>query len=256
MKNSTISPKIKWFLEIAVGIGIWLAIWQIFAVRENNSFLFPDIPSTLSALGEIIRTGEFVKTVSSTLIRVLIGLGMGIAAGGVLAVLSHHLSFVKAFLAPILSVIKATPVASFIIILWIKMDGGELAIFIAFMMVMPIIWQNLIDGYNSIDRSLSEVCICYEFSFIKRLRVLVIPNLIRYLIPGIVTATGLAWKSEIAAEIIAYTRDSIGQNINDAKFNMDSPTVFAWTLIVIALSIALELIAKLILWRCKKWASN
>jgi NitT/TauT family transport system permease protein len=88
------------------------------------------------------------------------------------------------------------------------------------------------------------------------MRVLVIPQLVRYLIPAIVTATGLAWKSEIAAEIIAYTRNSIGQNINDAKFNMDSPTVFAWTIIVIALSIILELIAKLIMRRCKKWALN
>ena len=32
-------------------------------------------------------------------------------------------------------------------------------------MVVPIIWQNLLDGFNSIDPQLNEVCIIYQFSF-------------------------------------------------------------------------------------------
>ena len=62
---------------------------------------------------------------------------------------------------------------------------------------------------------------------------------------------GLAWKAEIAAEIIAYTKKSIGQGINDAKYNMDTPTVFAWTLLIILFSILLELGTKKLLRRFK-----
>ena len=61
-----------------------------------------------------------------------------------------------------------------------------------------------------------------------------------YLYPAIITASGLAWKAEIAAEVIAYTKDSIGQGINDAKYNMETPTVFAWTLVIVLLSVLLE----------------
>jgi NitT/TauT family transport system permease protein len=148
-------------------------------------------------------------------------------------------------------VIKATPVASFIILFWVMFSGDALAIIIALLMVMPIIWQNLIDGYNSIDHELVEVCDAYEVAFFKRLRILVLPALKKYFIPALITASGLAWKSEIAAEIIAYTKNSIGQAINDAKYDFDMPTVFAWSVVIIALSVLFEFGLKRLLARCK-----
>ena len=116
---------------------------------------------------------------------------------------------------------------------------------------MPIIWQNLLDGYSAIDKNLIELADVYEFSYSKRLKLLVFPTLKKYLIPALITASGLAWKAGIAAEIIAYTKNSIGQGINDAKYNMETATVFAWTLVVIVLSIALEKTTKYFLRRVK-----
>ena len=72
-----------------------------------------------------------------------------------------------------------------------------------------------------------------------------------FLAPAVVTAVGLAWKAEIAAEIIAYTKKSIGQGINDAKYSMDTATVFAWTVVIIIFSLCLEIITKKILRRIK-----
>ena len=124
------------------------------------------------------------------------------------------------------------------------MNGSALAVFIAVLMVMPIIWQNMLDGYNAVDRELSEVCEIYEISAVKKFKLLIFPTLKKFMIPAIITSAGLAWKSEIAAEIIAYTKNSIGQNINDAKYNMETATVFAWTIIIIILSIIIEKTAK------------
>ncbi len=236
----------------------WLLIWQLGAMLIGNSFLLPDIPDTASAFIAIISNHglQFLAAVLLTLLRVLFGLVFGIAAGTVFAVLSHHFPLIRAIISPAISVIKATPVASFIIILWILLSGDALSIFIAFLMVMPIIWQNLIDGYDSIDRDLIEISTVYELSFKTKMRVLIIPTLLRYLIPAIITSVGLAWKSEIAAEIIAYTRNSIGQYVNDAKYFMDYAGVFAYTIVVIALSILFEKSAKFLLRRCEKWLSQ
>ena len=132
------------------------------------------------------------------------------------------------------------------------MSGNALSVFIGFLMVMPILWQNTLDGYAAIDKNLSEVADIFEFSQAKRFRLLVFPTLKNFIVPGIITASGLAWKAEIAAEIIAYTKNSIGQGINDAKYNMDTPTVFAWTLVVICFSIILEKSTKALLRRVKE----
>ena len=116
---------------------------------------------------------------------------------------------------------------------------------------MPIIWQNTMDAYSSIDKNLLEVTEIFEFSSKKRFKILIFPTLKKLLYPAIITSAGLAWKAEIAAEIIAYTKKSIGQGINDAKYNMDTPTVFAWTLLIILFSILLEFGTKKLLRRFK-----
>lgn len=217
----------------------------------DHDYFLPDVFVTFGTLFGLLGTAGFWLTSLLTLLRVLTGLVLGTLIGILLAFLSHELSFVYDLLSPIISVIKSTPVATFIVILWIMLSGDALAILIAVLMVMPIVWQNLIDGFRSIDKDLLEVAYVFEFSYGKKLRLIILPTLLKYLVPALVTATGLAWKSEIAAEIIAYTRNSIGQQINDAKYLLDTPLVFAWTIIIILFSIALERLAKYLLERFK-----
>lgn len=246
--NKTLNKVLRYLLPAV----FWLGVWELAALAVGSKFLLPDIAATAVALWEVVSSEGFFLTVLMTLLRVCCGLALGIAAGILLAFAAHRFPAVKHLLTPLISVIKSTPVASFIIILWIMLSGDMLTVFIAFLMVLPIIWQNLMNGFAAIDRDLDEVCRVFEFSYFKKLRVLILPTLMGYFIPAVITSVGLAWKSEIAAEIIAYTKNSIGQNINDAKFYFDTPTVFAWTLIVILLSIALERITGYAARRIKK----
>jgi NitT/TauT family transport system permease protein len=186
-----------------------------------------------------------------TLLRVCFGLLLGIILGVGLGILAHTSSIVHSILSQFITVIRSTPVASFIVVLWVIFSGDVLSVFVAFLMVMPIIWQSTVDGFNSIDKSLEEVALIFRFGYMKRLRLIVFPALLKFLLPSIITSVGLAWKAEIAAEIIAYTKNSIGQEINDAKYFMETPRVFAWTVIVILFSIILERTTKFILLRFK-----
>jgi ABC-type nitrate/sulfonate/bicarbonate transport system permease component len=43
---------------------------------------------------------------------------------------------------------------------------------VAFLMVFPVIWQNLYDAFSSIDRELIEVARVFEFSYKKKLKLL------------------------------------------------------------------------------------
>lgn len=241
----------KKILTVFLSILFWILFWQICAVIVNKTYFLPSVPETFVALWKIIKTGLLFKTALYTFLRVILGLVLGIVIGTVLAISSYKFSIIKTILFPLISVIKSTPVASFIVILWIVLSGDALPVFIAVLMVMPIIWQNLLDGFDSIDKNLIEVSSVFEFNFKMKLKYLIYPTLIRFFIPAAVTASGLAWKSEIAAEIIGYTKNSIGQHINDSNYFYDTPGVFAWTLVVILMSILLELLTRFILKRCK-----
>lgn len=243
----------KSLLSVLLPVIFWLGAWQLYATYVDSSFLLPTIGDTFAELYTLIGERGFYLTVLTTLIRVIIGLSLGTVVGILFAMLSHRFYAIRVILTPAITVIKSTPVASFIVILWIMMSGSALAIFIAFLMVMPLIWQNLMDGYAAIDTGLTEVADVFGFSYAKRLRLLVFPTLIKYLVPALITSVGLAWKSEIAAEIIAYTKNSIGYMINNAKTDFDTPRVFAWTIIIIVMSILLEFVTKMMMRMVSSW---
>ena len=54
------------------------------------------------------------------------------------------------------------------------------------------------------------------------------------------SALGMAWKAGIAAEILATPRSAIGTELYYSKTYLETPTLFAWTLMVIVLSLVIE----------------
>lgn len=260
MKASIMKSKLKTVSKIIIPLLFWLFVWEILSLIVayfiGTDHFLPSVPRVFKALVSLFQKWVFYKSVLLTLLRVIFGLVLGIVLGVVLATLSHKFEYARIIISPFMSVVKATPVATFIIVLWVLFtkffSAGALAVFIAVLMVMPIIWQNTLDAYNSIDIRLSEVCDVFEFGFKKRVKLLVFPAVTKFIFPAVITATGLAWKSEIAAEIIAYTKYSIGQKINDAKEGALYDEVFALTLVIIVMSLLLEFGVKKLLSRYTK----
>lgn len=230
-----------------IPIVILLSMWEIAALIYNKPYFLPGLFDTFLALIRIIQTNDFLLIIILTLLRIFAGILLGTLTAVLLALASYKVKFIHSLLSPLNSVIKATPVASIIILLWVSMNGNSLAIFVSFMMVFPIIWQNIYDAFSSIDNELIEVSRVYGFSLKKRMKILILPALKQYFIPAFVTAIGLAFKAEIAAEIIAGVRNSIGQMIYYAKDAPKIDEMFAWTVIGVFLSMLIEWLARLIL---------
>lgn len=244
--------KNKAYKRILLGISVfafWIFVWYILACIVDNSFLLPSPRDSLLSLVDLMSTKSFYKVVFYTFLRVSTGVVLGVVFGTALAFISYKFNVVRKFLSPLFSIIKATPVVTFITLLWITMSGNSLPVFIAFLMVVPIVWQNLINGYDAIPLELSELCDVFEFSKIKRFKILIFPILMNYFFPAVITSIGLAWKAEIATEIIAYTRHSIGQYIYDARYHLLTDEVFAWVIVIAVFSICLEVLTKKLLRR-------
>ena len=144
-----------------------------------------------------------------------------------------------------LSVIKSTPVASFIILalLWIKRDS--LPVFITALIVVPIVWSNVSEGIREVDKSLVEVTKVYKFSPLKKLIKLYVPSVAPFFMAACRSSLGMAWKAGISAEVLSTPEMAIGTELFFSKTYLDTPALFAWTLVVIILSIVIE---KLFVW--------
>ena len=248
MKNNILK---KSLITLAVLV-FWIGVWYISALIIDSRILLPTPIDTLEALFELLSKGEFYLSLLLTLLRVISGLILGIFLGISLAIATYKVPALYTLIKPFISVIRATPVASFIVLLWVLLSGNVLSVVIAVLMVMPIVWQNTFDGFASVPKELKEVLEIYPVSFKRRFKVLYMPILSGYIYPAVIMSVGLAWKSEIAAEIIAYTKNSIGMYINDAKSFALTPSVFALTAVVIILSLSLEFLTKRMLRGVRK----
>ena len=230
----------------------WISIWWIAALLINDVYFLPSPKDTFLALIGLFGKKYFYKVVFSSFLRVLAGLVSGTVVGTALAFVCHKLKAVRSLVSPIISVIKAMPVATFILLIYYTIRGYALTIFIGFIMVMPIIYQNVLSGLDAINKDLIELCQVYVFNYVKKLKLLIFPSIKSYLFPAIITSVGLAFKSQIAAEIIAYTKDSIGQYIYDANYTgTNTDVVLAWAVVIVSFSIGLEAVCKYILGRVK-----
>jgi len=247
MKNKASLPYFK-ILKPIISIVFILSIWEVAALIVNDEFFLPDILKTTESLFKILFSGTFFKVIFTALYRVGAGLILGIFLGIILATLCHKFDFLSTIFSPLISIMKATPVACIIVLLWIRMSYTEIAVFVVVLMILPIVWQNVYDGYKSIDNSLIEVTNVFELTRLQRFRILIIPSILSYLLPAIITSVGLAWKAEIAAEIM--TNSNIGRLIYDYKtVSYDTASIFAWTVIIVSLSIIFEKVTKCFLGR-------
>ncbi len=236
MKNKTF----KKIVYALISFIFWILLWEICARIINIGIILPKPIEVASALFLLITTVDFWKITLFSILRILLGFIIGIAIGILTAVLTHHMSIINAILSPFMTVVRATPVASFIMVLWLLIGSSAVPTVITVLMVTPIVWQNLSDGFSAIDKELVEVCDAYEIPSVTRFKILIAPTLKNYLIPGIITSASLGWKSGIAAEIIAYTKNSIGKEILIAKSFLESAEMLAWTMIVIIFSLVFE----------------
>lgn len=55
-----------------------------------------------------------------------------------------------------------------------------------------------------------------------------------------VTSLGLAWKAGIAAEVLCTPKGAIGTQLYNAKIYIETTDLFAWTFVVVILSLLLE----------------
>ena len=218
----------------------WVAVWLLCALAVGKELILPGPVSVLRALGRLVVRGSFWSSILLTMFRIMLGYILGVSAGCLLALACCSSKTMDTLFSPVVRMVRATPVASFIILAMLSMSKGGVPVLISAMMAAPVVWGNLVEGYASRDMKLSEMASSYNLGRWKTLRFVHIPSLMPAPKASCLTALGLAWKSGIAAEVIAQPAFSVGKNLNDAKVYLETADLFAWTLTVILLSMALE----------------
>ncbi|MEG1931503.1 MAG: ABC transporter permease subunit [Pygmaiobacter sp.] len=227
-------------VQTAAAVCFWLLFWQAGAVLLDSELLLSSPLTVLRTLAQLVLQNTFWQSIAASMAHILAGFALGTLAGVLLAAASSRYIAVRVLLAPPVRVLRATPVASFVILALLWVESRNLSVFITFVMVQPVLYTNVLQGLDSRDQQLDEMTTLFRVGAAKKLRFVTLPALLPWLIGGCRTAIGLAWKSGVAAEVIGLPRGSIGERLYQAKLYLETGELFAWTLVIILLSTLCE----------------
>ena len=219
----------------------WLMAWQLAAVAIGQKLFLVGPVEVCRTLVRLMGTGQFWATVSFSTGRIVGGFALGLAAGTALAGLAAAVPFVAVLLRVPMVTVRSIPVASFIVLalVWLR-SAGNLAVFISFLIVLPVVYTNVLKGLSGVDGQLLEMARVFRFTRWGKVKNLYIPAAWPYFDAAARVSVGLCWKSGVAAEVIGITAGSIGEQLYDAKLLFDTAGLLAWTAVIVALSLVFE----------------
>lgn len=238
-------------LAFVLSAVFWLLVWQIIYLIVGSDVIVASPIATFTRVFELAATGQFWLCVGNSILNVLIGFALALCLSIFLAALSNRFIVFEYLFSPLIKLVRATPVASFIVLALFWLDDGVPS-FIVFLMVVPLIYSNLTVGLKNVDKNLLEMAQIYKFSFLKKIRLIYIPSLMPYFVSACSVGLGFGWKAGIAAEVIGLPKNTLGLEIYNSKIYIETIDLFALTAVIIILSILLEKVFMFLLSRLSK----
>lgn len=231
--------KYRTFYKI-LGAAVWIIIWQLVSMWLKQEILLVSPVSVIKRLTELIMMEEFWKSVAFSFGRIILGFFLALILGTILAALSCGFFVVEMLMEPLITVVKATPVASFIILCLIWIPSRNLSVFISFLMVFPVVYTNILEGIRQTDKQLLEMADSFGAGLMKKVEFVYLSQVQPYIVTACKLGLGLCWKAGIAAEVIGIPTGSIGEKLYKAKVYLETPDLFAWTIVIIIVSVGFE----------------
>lgn len=240
MKDSTTITPLRNKIRFAGIIMIWILLWHLLSLAIHNDIFLPGPVSVFTTLAKIGKTLDFWLAIGHSLWKIGFGFLLGFLLAILLGGLSCRFRFLRDFLAPVISLIKSIPVASFIILVLVWVSSKQLSIFISFLVTFPILYIAVLEGYDHVNQELLEMTKVYQVNPVTKLRYLYVSEILPFLVSGAKVAVGMCWKAGISGEIIGIPKYSIGEQLYLSKLYLDISQMFAWTFVIVFLCFLFE----------------
>lgn len=224
----------------ALAVIFALLVWQTVAVAVDQSILLVSPIDIALRLTTIWQVEGFASSIWFSFYHIAGGFLLALVSGILLAALSGRFRWVETALWPFMITVKTVPVASFVVICLIWLSAQNLSVFISFLIVLPVVYGNVLQGIKSEDGKMLEVAEVFRMPVLRRILYIHMPQLKPFILSACATALGMSWKAGIAAEIIGTPDGSIGKQLYYAKIYLDTDDLLCWTVIIVIVSVAFE----------------
>lgn len=239
---------VKRSLILLLSSAFLLLLWQVASMLLDSQILLPGLGPVFSALLDLAKQKPFPANVFATVLRALQSFMIIVASATAIGLIAGRFSSFSLALKPFVTVLKAIPVMSIILLAFIWFTSGTVPLFSAFLMGFPVMYTQIEGGVRQMDMSLDEMCRLYDIKGRDKLFHYTLPTLVPYFVIGSRTALSMVWKVVIAAEVLTVPRYGVGSRMQLAQVQLQTDQVLSWTLIAILLTALFDLLFDGLLW--------
>lgn len=218
----------------------WLAVWEAVALIAGNAVLVASPAETFREFLRLLGESSFYFSLGKSILRIGGGFAAGLFCAAFLAFLAYRIPFVESLFTPFMHFLLAVPVASFAVLLLIWWGASFLSAAVSFLVVLPQFYVSFTEGMKSLDKKMLQMAEVYRLPGFSRFFYVYRPALKPFLYSSMKISLGMCWKSGVAAEVIGLPDFSIGEGLYFSKITLNTAGVFAWTGVIILLSLLFE----------------
>lgn len=208
-------------------------IWEIIALFVSNRAVFPHISDVFVSTMSLLKDPYFYRSFFVTSLTGLSAFLLSfLIAFGALYML-YIFPVLKTYVQTLAGVVKSLPVASVTILFLIWIKTSSLPFYVAFIMSVPIVLETVCLAEPSFYNQNVESAIVLGVGKTRIFFDICLFNIRTLLLSALRSALPVAFKSAIAAEVIALVRNSLGNIMYESKIFFETDRLIAVTLIVV-----------------------
>lgn len=221
-----------------------LLLYQLLAVIVNQEVIIPYPIDVATRMFQMLTDYSFYETLLITLSHVVIVIFISLILAFLLAYVCYKKPIIEEYVSPVLSMIQAIPNVSFVIIVLVWTSSLMTVYIVLFLVIFPLLFNNNLAGFKSIDKDLCDVILLYHPSMYDKFIKVYLPLIKPSFLSGLKSAISLGVKVSVMAEVLAGLPYGVGKAIIYCRNDFDMAGIFAWTLWLIIMILFIDYILK------------
>ena len=216
-----------------------IAIWAVAAALVQSRLLPGPLAVGATILADL-RSGELPFQMSCTLARVTGSFAIAMVLGTIAGYAMGRSTTLDRYADPWLVVLINMPALVIIIFayIWIGLDETAAILAVA-VNKLPNVIVVMREGARALDPDLDEMAGAFKFSWITRIRHVVIPQLAPYLAASSRSGLSIVWKIVLVVELIGRP-NGVGFVLGSAFSLFDMAKILSYAISFIALMLVIE----------------
>jgi len=218
-------------------IGALIVGMQVWSMTAPPYIMPPPVQS-LETTGTVLR--EDYVHIFYTLGRLVVSVAFALVVGSVIGVLMALIRPLQPYLKSIVMIDTGIPALSWMLfaVFWFK-DPESRVFFILAMILIPFYALNVYDGIRALSKDLVEMVETFRPTKLQVFRHLILPHIVPYILMTTKSIIGYATRMTAFAELVSVNT-GMGARMGLAQNNLAMDGVIAWTILLVALNLAIQ----------------